>query len=507
MDNSSFINIIKRHKKLIAFLFISMLTIFLLSKYSFMNIEIPEQSGNFTYTIVNQANQSKTEIKTNSNKLKRLLPRGNYEVLVTKDSSSSFAVTKTGGFLGNTDLRLNLSPEKSRQFVGDNPKPCMLLTNQLYSSECGERLSSLTSHVPATTFQPGYTIDVRLPLNGVDEGLVQLGDEIYFLVQTISEESDSGTHGLYRFSDGQLVGQPIILTELDKGSTYSTIRYRDGFLVYTSDFSDIKYYRNPGEKPTDVTLDKPKQRNLSPSVMSAGNGAILAVYTDAKAENVRDAGDTPKDTQNEIIVKSERLSKSIRLSGLPVADTSLCGSSLLCALEGDNLMVYDISGEKQRFLYKITGVNKIVSSGDDLMIFRNGEIISLDAGNRSGFIDYTLGAYRSCGSQFQNGNYVLCLLSPTSQKSALLIDRMVKNTDSIDKKIAQVAELPEVDTVSIYKSLIYISPNLGPLSYREDIRGYGYDPNTQKRVNDKINQEIDKIGIDRNKYQVINPLE
>lgn len=506
MGNSSFTNIIKRHKKLIAFLLVSILTIFLLSKYSFMNIEVPGQSGTFTYTIVNQADQTKSEVKSSSNKLKRLVPRGNYEILVTKDGASSFAVTKTGGFLGNTDLRLSLSPEKSRQFVGDNPRPCMFLEAELYSFECGEVLSSLVRHVPATASQPGYTVNVPLPLNGVDEGVILLGQEVYFLAQVLSEESNSGTHSLYRFSGSQITGQPAVLADLDNDSAYSAIRYKEGFLAYKSDFSDIKYYPGPSAKPTDISLAKPTLENLNPGILSVGGGGILAVYTDANADDFHDDETTSYDVRNEIILGEDKLSKSIQLTGLPISDAVLCSPTILCVLAGKDLSVYDVSGKKHRFLYKITGVNKIMLSGDNLLAVRDSEILSLNIEGQSGFIDYNFGPYQSCGSHAQNGNYILCMIAPNSQKSALLIDRATENTDSIDKKIARVGEQPEIETVSAYRNIIYITPSLGPLIYREDIRGYGYNPVVQKQVSGKLDQTIDKIGIDRNKYQLINPL-
>mgnify|MGYP007022268094 CR=1 FL=1 len=133
--------------------------------------------------------------------------------------------------------------------------------------------------------------------------------------------------------------------------------------------------------------------------------------------------------------------------------------------------------------------------------------MSLDAKGRSGFVDYSFHPYKECGGQSQAKNYLLCVIGPTNQKYALFLDRSANNKDDIDKKIAQIAQLPEIDNVSVYKNFIYLSPNMGPATYRDDINGYGYDANVQIQISRNINRAIDRIGVDRSSYQIINSFE
>ena len=121
-----------------------------------------------------------------------------------------------------------------------------------------------------------------------------------------------------------------------------------------------------------------------------------------------------------------------------------------------------------------------------------------------GFAEYSYGDSHFCGMQkIDTSKYVLCS-NAGSETAALLVDRNTANTDSIDKKIQQLKKISFIDNVSIYGKYIFISPNLGPLVYDNSIKGYNYDPASKRSVSSKINEEIDKIGIDRKAYSIIN---
>ena len=87
---------------------------------------------------------------------------------------------------------------------------------------------------------------------------------------------------------------------------------------------------------------------------------------------------------------------------------------------------------------------------------------------------------------------------------ALQLNLNISNKDSIDKRIAQLLKYYEVNDINAYGSYIYIVPNYGPTIYNQAIQGYAPDPTEVNRVNNVLTQEINKTGINRNTYQIIN---
>ena len=96
-----------------------------LYSHAYVEIEIKGSVDNqLGYSLTNS--HDKTELTfQGSPREKKLVRRGDYEILTEDNGLSAFGVTKTGGFLSTTKVMLQLSPERSRVFVGDNPGPCM----------------------------------------------------------------------------------------------------------------------------------------------------------------------------------------------------------------------------------------------------------------------------------------------------------------------------------------------------------------------------------------------
>lgn len=505
--NNNFITTLWRHKLTLLLLSLAAGLLYFVSSYSFLEVEVAGQPDNLTYTIQNQQTQKTDHITTKTPKLKRLIPRGSYEVMVKSDAGSTLAITKTGGFLQTTSVSLEIRAERAREFIGNNPKPCFFLYKHLYSMECDNSLESLVRHVPPTTSRPGYTENISLPINALGEGLVLIDDNVHILVQILSEEDDSGSHFLYPFDGGSSLGRPVVLTSLDKSGAYSISSYKTGFVTYKNDFSDIKYYSQLGEDPEDITLAAPSLNGVKPTGIFFGEESIMTVYSDARPEDVHDTEESQPEVNTELVIQDAGTSRSIVLSGPAVSDALVCGSAKVCVLEGDRLAIYDVSGNKQRLLYEVRSVNRIMMLANDLLALRTREVLNIDVDRQIGYVDYSLGDYQYCGIQPERENYILCLIDGASQKSALYINRRTAAADNIDKQVFQLANLPEIDSVSAHGKLIYISPNLGPTVYLESIGGYGYPKEVRRSVGALIDQSIRKIGIDRNKYQIINTLE
>lgn len=131
-------------------------------------------------------------------------------------------------------------------------------------------------------------------------------------------------------------------------------------------------------------------------------------------------------------------------------------------------------------------------------------MLELNIDNRDGYIGYSPGSYNYCGMHTDSAGYTLCLINTKQSRVALHIDNQNTDNNSIDQKVAQLLKLPEVDTISAYGQYIYIVPNAGQLTYDSASRSFGYDPEKLAAASDKINQEINKLGIDRSNYIIRN---
>lgn len=124
-----------------------------------------------------------------------------------------------------------------------------------------------------------------------------------------------------------------------------------------------------------------------------------------------------------------------------------------------------------------------------------------------GSLDYSFGDYKYCGLQkVDEQNYIICVADIENRKKALMLSSG-STSDDIDKKILQLQKLDEVDVVSAYKNLLYVMPNLGEPTYDAVTKSFRDNPETKTRVNNKINEEIQKLGIDTKKYTIVNTSE
>ena len=80
--------------------------------HSFLTVAVQSAAaGEFTYTIHNQDTNKDTTIKTTDQKVHKFVARGNYEVSVQSGATGFIGVTKTQGFMQNTELRATLKGE------------------------------------------------------------------------------------------------------------------------------------------------------------------------------------------------------------------------------------------------------------------------------------------------------------------------------------------------------------------------------------------------------------
>lgn len=473
----------------------------IVSNISFINIDVSNSQSDteLVYSVIDNKTNKTTEVKTTSATFKRRVSKGSYQVLVQQGQTSYFEAISTKGFGGTTKITANLVSEKGRQFVGNNPASCFnYVDGVLVSSACTDLFSNVNIHVPATASTPTYAKKVANQVYGYSEGFIDVSGHTLVLIQTPNDTDVSPKHTIYSFDDLTLKSG-VDLTDLDPAKSYSIQAYKNGFLVYDNGFEHVLYYPSETSKPTSITLDGPASgKSLQPVSFRVSNGSIVVLYSTVDQKS--------KKSVSEIVINDGSSSKHYSFSESFTSATA-CGTNKLCTVGSSGLSVYDITGKKAVFLYKVSGVSYIQNMDNGLLAANDQGILRLDVDERRGFLEYSFGEYRFNALSLDPSGYVLSLTDGEGKKVALRIDQKNNDTDSIDKKVLELEKIPDVKNVSIYGKYIFVSPDLGEYKYNSDLHEYSYDPAVKAKVNNEIQGVVVQMGLDKQGYVVINTLQ
>jgi hypothetical protein len=275
--------------------------------------------------------------------------------------------------------------------------------------------------------------------------------------------------------------------------------------MYDTQFRAFKYYSSPTAPSEDISIDIPKlNKDISAARIATTNDSIVLVMDDSAKRNEEDVHRDSAAGNTIVSVYKNGSTKNYKFSMI-FSDIEACGTNKLCAVGDNTLYVYDITGSKAKLLYNLSGVQSVTRVGDQLLLQREKQVVAFNPDTQSGTIDYSLGDYTSCGAPQPVGpnQYVLCLINNHRKKVALHINRTAE-TDNIDEKVSELQKLASVDDVSAYGNYIYVTPRLGP-PIRDKVSGlYNNDPAVVRVVADEINKKVAELGIDLQKYKVIN---
>jgi hypothetical protein len=509
---------------LTAFLLTSILFWVYSHSYIVLDVSNVASTTEITYTFTEKRSNISIEYKSQDSRIRRLVARGDYTVAVRQGETSALSQIHTGGFLATTTLSQQLSPEKNRIFIGNNPNTCMHnITSVLASYPCGGDIDTLNIHVPATGQVPTYTKGVQGPA-GLIEGIVNSKQGSLVLVRLESEVPGEGNyHAIYSISaTGVLLDESAhTISELKGNKQYQIKAYGDGFVIYNLSGAEFLELKSPTGKAEKLTLSQPDNKAFKPIGLEVSGKSIMTIYSDVNSydklnlddsEGVKTHGTSAekqlnqKSTKTEIFIQDNGQTKQLNFGGTLIK-AHACGSDQLCLLkERGKLEVYDISEQKQKLLYELGSVLDIEESSNGLIVVRNEGVYLFDTTKKTGYMEYSFGDdYGYCGIKMAEGFYTVCVTDQSGKRLALRIDQTTPNADSIDKKIAKLAGIAEIKTVSAYGTFIHVSAELGELDFRESIGGYGYDPAIIKSTNTAIDAAIKQLGIDTSKYTIVNP--
>ncbi|HZP55790.1 MAG TPA: hypothetical protein VFB03_03420 [Candidatus Saccharimonadales bacterium] len=488
------------------YLIFSLLIVFIIAnwiyKNSFIEISVTNLGkGQATYVFKNQSSDKSFEVKSSASKIKQRVRKGNYEISVLQPNQSFFAVVVAKGLLKKTTVPAKLSPEKSRTFIGYNPSPCMTyLGDKLVSYTCGDLSQSINMHMPAAGGLPTYLRkSIPVPFTGYVQGIINVSSGIYALVKS-TDQSESGNlkYALYHLDNNLNLLNLVNLPSLDTSKQFSVKPSGRGYIVYDLSLNTVLYYTPDKNQPSVISIPRPKNKDLAPVYLDSADLNYAALY--ASGEDIKTNAKDPNGS-SEVILNQSGQNRDLSFKQTYRA-ARLCEKAQLCMLGENKLDVYDIKSSKPKLMFSMNGIKNIDSSGSSLLIINDEGILNFNILSRSGSYDYTYGDYRFNTIQTSVNNYVLNLTNNKKQDLALLINSTQPDSDSIDKKIAQLERVPQIKNVSIYGSFISIVPNLGEPKYIPDIDGYDYDPSMKQAAKTAIEKAIDQLGINRKAYTI-----
>src|SRR5690606_35889762 len=130
-------------------------------------------------------------------------------------------------------INITLSPQNKREFIGNNPGPCMYKAGGiLYSYACGASTASVNRHVPSIKNQPSYVENKHLSATGLMRGVVERQGKKFALIQALPHQDlVANEYILYEIDKNGDFKFVKHLSDLETDKNYSIYAYKDGFLL------------------------------------------------------------------------------------------------------------------------------------------------------------------------------------------------------------------------------------------------------------------------------------
>jgi len=478
----------------------------------YIEISVNNPTGqSLTYSLAKGGSDKSISFKSSASNVKKLLPKGSYEVTINQEDKSYFTSSKVSGFFASKKLTASLTKENARTFIGDNPGFCMdynEVSLTLYSYTCSGSYTDLQIHLPASPTTPSYTNSPPEPDTDV-RGVINVGVDTYAMLKAVqTEENGTADKGIYRLSSDFTLNDWIALKDLNANTGYDIKNYQDGFVAYSDGLDDIKYYTSPAYAPQ--TLPKaPKTNNLRLISSFTGPGIaslnfLLAESPAQTDENLKEDDITPirapDKGQSRLLVYSENSWKAYDFQ-LSYSSGFKCGDRL-CMFGNGQLDIYNTQSGEPKISYSIHDVKLIRPTKTGVLIAKEHDILNFNPDTDSGYIAYSLGKLGFCGLQVTTSGFTVCGATKSGDSYALFVNLSEQNTDSIDKKIVKLLSSSAVARVSIFQNMIFISPEAGEPTYQSDSGEYGYDPTLVAAVKADIANLIISAGLDTSKYEI-----
>lgn len=478
--------------------------------YSHSRIVISNPDNNSTsYVITNQANGKSFTINGGNNVVSRTVSRGSY-VISADDSKRTFvSAVSTKPFLQKSTVLVKLHSQASRTFVGNNPAACMNYINGvLVSYTCDGSYASLVVHHPATPTKPTWTTS---PINGFlkdIEGITLTSQGYSMVLRNLDDLGTDFSHYAYPITDASQTLDAATSTAgatglagLNSNTNYLVSTYQKGLLLHDKKYSSIIQF-SPGSGQGRAVPIAQAPKNATIPVRFDNTDDTVAVFytnipsdTDGQKSNLKIVGKL-------IIFKNgQNTTYSFNQS---VYGLQLCGQQKVCIVTDAGMTVYALGKKSLSPLFTIPHVNTILRAPGGILAQTDKNILFINPDDATGYVAYSFGSYQFNAMATDPAGGLISVTNGGGNKVALLLNLSQPNTDNIDGKIAALGRSSNISNISIYKNLVFISPNYGEVVWVPSQSQFGYDPAKKATVDAAIAKDVANSGINTSQYQIIN---
>lgn len=379
-------NTYRKYILIVIILFVLGLIIWLTSRFSYIEVNVANSnSGNFEYQVYRDGDLQFSQ-NSPEKSIKKLVPRGNYEVKVSQSTKTGLAFIKSGGFFGTNNKEVTLASEKKREYIGNKTLACMYLPySQLVSYPCNGDISDAFLHVAANQSTPPYTRQVNSPYTGKIEGFIYQNNNQYVVIKAPEISNDQAPHAAYLINNEGEVGKAIPLNNLKEGQDYIIKPFKTGFLAIDTSLTSAVYYTDLNSKPEVIAFNLDQQDKInSPYILDTLDNKLAVGITEEISLAVNAEGEDPgtnsssgQDANSKIIIIKDNKKTEFEFKET-FDDIKLCGNEKLCTLLDGILSVFDISGKKQKLLFSVDEVSYLAVVDNILIATKEKEVIRIN---------------------------------------------------------------------------------------------------------------------------------
>ncbi len=496
-------NFLIKHWKFVFAILILLLGLYVFSSYGFIEVNVDGgvNPKSLKATLTGRTGSKTSDIDLSSGVIKKFVRRGNYQLMVNQAGKSTLAIVNSPGWFKSSSTNIKLASTWGGQLVGDSPGACMTFTgSDLYSFDCGEG-SSFNYHVPASTSQSTYNKPIDLGVGKI-EGLTRIGNDLLVLAQAQGDDSAGGNgHFLYLVSQNQKITSKKNINDFSANESLSIVQYKNGFIVYNNDFSKVHYFATFSAQPETLKMLGPNDNSQLPLTLNANNKGVLAEYSSKAGAQVNSTGKGLGKAKVTIVYSTGGSAQSFKFSR-QFQSISSCGNQKICLYDNyaHEMLVYSVDSEPH-YLYSVYNIDSMYGSSTQPILVIGRSVIKFDADSKTGNLIFTGSEDNNiCGIEESESLTVLCISSGNKTFALYLSSSFVN--DSVVNILNQLLNMPEINFASIYKNLVYISPNLGEPIYLNSIGGFGYDPRNIKQVGGALKNKFKELNLDSYKITI-----
>jgi hypothetical protein len=468
----------------LAFLFAGLLLAAL--ERSWVKVTLPASSGavDLSYTLSDKDGVTKKGYSKKTS-FRVFIKKGDYTLSLSSPDGSAVSSFKASGFLTTKSLDLNSISESSREFVGDNPAPCMSYRGgTLYSNECTATMRDMNEHVAAQAKTPGYTRQMKsLSYDEIESNVALKSGDLY-----MTKPSSTSTQRILQF----LVDSPSAIPKsrtvnVPTAGEYTLASDLDSFIIYSKDGSIITKFTSFESAPENLPSLVSKDKGFSFKSLSFTGNKVVVIYSSG------DGGDDTLLRRSRVYSlegTSLKLFKDLRDN---YTFAHWCGDKL-CLATSNLLEIYDYTSGKKENSINISG--EVLSTPDGSLYAQTIEGITEIKPNQTYWRNaYSFGQLKPCGIKPTRSGLLVCVVDGKSVKHALYINTANNSNDKIDKNYYSLNTLLEASNISIYKNFINVTPFSGEVVYDQNNGGFSINQSLADKNFSTVKQKAQQLGI------------